>query len=125
MYTIFRFQASLDHFVDDIVAALSHKTPNVRAEAALILSRAFKKCSATSLNKKVLKSFTVPLCVTCNDTVPEVRECSFAALGAAMFVVSAKTIQPFLSELDSIRLAKINECCERIASELSNSNNSG
>ncbi|CAH8448402.1 unnamed protein product [Schistosoma bovis] len=117
--------ASLDHFVDDIVAALSHKTPNVRAEAALILSRAFKKCSATSLNKKVLKSFTVPLCVTCNDTVPEVRECSFAALGAAMFVVSAKTIQPFLSELDSIRLAKINECCERIASELSNSNNSG
>uniref|UniRef100_A0A3Q0KG40 Putative microtubule associated protein xmap215 n=1 Tax=Schistosoma mansoni TaxID=6183 RepID=A0A3Q0KG40_SCHMA len=116
---------SLDHFVDDIVAALGHKTPNVRAEAALILSRAFKKCSTTSLNKKILKSFTVPLCVTCNDTDPEVRECSFAALGAAMFVVSAKTIQPFLSELDSIRLAKINECCEQIASELSNSNNSG
>ncbi|CAH8452669.1 unnamed protein product [Schistosoma rodhaini] len=116
---------SVDHFVDDIVAALGHKTPNVRAEAALILSRAFKKCSATSLNKKILKSFTVPLCVTCNDTDPEVRECSFAALGAAMFVVSAKTIQPFLSELDSIRLAKINECCEQIASELSNSNNSG
>ncbi|CAH8441458.1 unnamed protein product [Schistosoma turkestanicum] len=116
---------SLDHFVDDIVAALSHKTPSVRAEAALILSRVFKKCPTSSLNKKILKSFTVPLCVTCNDTVPEVREGSFAALGAAMFVVSAKTMQPFLSELDSIRLAKINECCEQIASELNNSSNAG
>ncbi|TNN09737.1 Cytoskeleton-associated protein, partial [Schistosoma japonicum] len=116
--------ASLDHFVDDIVAALSHKSPNVRAETALMLSRMFRKCPASSLNKKILKSFTVPLCVTCNDTVPEVREGSFAALGTAMFVVSAKTIQPFLSELDSIRLTKINECCEQIASEVRNTNNS-
>ncbi|CAH8828703.1 unnamed protein product [Trichobilharzia szidati] len=116
--------ASLDHFVDDIVEALSHKTPSVRAEAALILSRIFRKCSASSLNKKLLKSFTVPLCLTCNDTVPEVRENSFAALGAAMFVVSAKVIQPFLSELDSIRMAKINECCEQIASEVGSSSNS-
>ncbi|CAH8448785.1 unnamed protein product [Heterobilharzia americana] len=111
---------SLDHFVDDIVAALGHKTPNVRAEAALILSRVFRKCSAVTLNKKLLKSFTVPLCVACNDTVPEVRECSFAALGTAMFVVSAKTIQPFLSELDPIRMSKISDCCEQIASEVGN-----
>ncbi|KAK4473779.1 hypothetical protein MN116_003117 [Schistosoma mekongi] len=117
--------SSVNHFVDDIVAALSHKSPNVRAETALMLSRMFRKCPASSLNKKILKSFTVPLCVTCNDTVPEVREGSFAALGTAMFVVSAKTIQPFLSELDSIRLTKINECCEQIASEVGNANNSG
>ncbi|CAH8452216.1 unnamed protein product [Heterobilharzia americana] len=111
---------SLDHFVDDIVAALGHKTPNVRAEAALILSRVFRKCSAVTLNKKLLKSFTVPLCAACNDTVPEVREGSFAALGTAMFVVSAKTIQPFLSELDPIRMSKISDCCEQIASEVGN-----
>ncbi|CAH8557444.1 unnamed protein product [Dicrocoelium dendriticum] len=104
---------TLDTIVEDVVAALAHKTPGVRAEAALFLDRAFARCTPAVLTKKLLKAFTVPLCETSKDTVGDVRENSFSALGTAMKVVGAKQIEPFLNDLDALRMGKIKEYCEK------------
>ncbi len=44
-----------------------------------------------------------------NDTVPEVREASFEALGIAMSVVSERNIGPFLGEIEPLKMSKIKE----------------
>ena len=48
-------------------------------------------------------------CQTVNDTAPEVREASFDALGTAMKVVSEKNIAPFLTDVDNIKMQKVND----------------
>ena len=45
---------------------------------------------------------------TINDTTPDVREASYEALGTAMKVVGEKPIMPFLSDVDNIKLQKVN-----------------
>ncbi|KAA3678847.1 cytoskeleton-associated protein 5 [Paragonimus westermani] len=103
----------LDTVADDLVNSLAHKTPGVRAEVALFLSRFFGRSSPATLNKKLLKTFTVALCETSKDTAGDVRENSFAALGALMRLVGPKQIEPFLADLDAIRLGKIKEYSEK------------
>lgn len=44
---------------------------------------------------------------TINDTTPEVREASYAALGMAMRVVTEKNIMPFLPDVDAIKMQKV------------------
>ena len=44
---------------------------------------------------------------TVNDTDPNVREASFEALGMAMKVVSEKHVMPFLSDVDAIKMQKV------------------
>lgn len=44
---------------------------------------------------------------TLNDMAPEVREASFQALGMAMKVVTEKHMQPYLADVDSIKLQKV------------------
>ncbi|KAF6778761.1 hypothetical protein AHF37_03012 [Paragonimus kellicotti] len=105
----------LDTVADDLIASLAHKTPGVRAEVALFLSRFFGRSSPAALNKKLLKTFTVALCETSKDTAGDVRENSFAALGALMRLVGPKQIEPFLADLDAIRLGKIKEYSEKVA----------
>lgn len=42
-----------------------------------------------------------------NDSVPEVRDAAFEALGTAMKVVGEKAVSPFLSDLDKLKLDKV------------------
>ncbi|CAL8107217.1 unnamed protein product [Calicophoron daubneyi] len=104
---------NLDVYIEDVVEALGQKAPGVRAETALFLSRCFARCKPGTLTKKNLKALTVPLCATCGDTVPEVRENSFAALGAAMRLVTPKVLEPLLTDLDPIRMGRIKEHYEQ------------
>ncbi|KER27531.1 hypothetical protein T265_05422 [Opisthorchis viverrini] len=108
---------TLDVVVEDVVSALQDKSPSIRAETALFLSRLFPRCTPAMLSKKLLKTLTVALCETSKDTSGDVRENSFAALGAAMRVVGAKSIEPFLGDLDALRMAKVKEHCEAPAAE--------
>ncbi|TPP64441.1 Cytoskeleton-associated protein 5 [Fasciola gigantica] len=110
---------TLDVMVDDVIAALGNKSPGVRSESALFLSRVFARCTQATLTKKLLKTFTTTLCATSVDTVLEVRENSFAALGTAMRVVGAKNIEPFLADLDPLRMNKIKEYSEKVTAEKS------
>ncbi|KAK3102168.1 hypothetical protein FSP39_009299 [Pinctada imbricata] len=106
------FATTLEAIVEDIVAALDNKNPQIKAETSQFLSRCFAKSTMATLPKKLLKTFCTSLLKTVNDTAPDVREGSFAALGMAMKVVSEKHIMPFLVDVDSIKMQKIQECCQ-------------
>lgn len=103
---------SLDTLMEDLVAALDNKNPNIKAETALFLGRCFSRCTQATLPKKMLKAFCAAFLKTINDTDPGVREASFQALGVAMKVVSEKHIMPFLADVDQIKMQKIQEHCE-------------
>lgn len=47
--------------MEETVAALDNKNPSVKAETALFLSRCFARCTQTTLPKKMLKAYCVPL----------------------------------------------------------------
>ena len=42
-----------------------------------------------------------------NDSAPEVRDAAFEALGTAMRVVGEKAVNPFLTDLDKLKLDKV------------------
>lgn len=44
-----------------------------------------------------------------NDSAPEVRDAAFEALGTAMKVVGERAVNPFLADLDKLKLDKV-EC---------------
>lgn len=52
-----------------------------------------------------------------NDSAPEVRDAAFEALGTVMKVVGEKAVNPFLADLDKLKLDKVrfiaaeNVCC--------------
>ncbi|CAG2202668.1 CKAP5 [Mytilus edulis] len=104
---------NLEAISEDVVAALDNKNPQIKTETASFLSRCFSKCTTATLPKKMLKMFCTALLKTINDTTPEVREASYAALGMAMRVVTEKNIMPFLPDVDAIKMQKIKESCEK------------
>ncbi|XP_052066786.1 cytoskeleton-associated protein 5-like [Mytilus californianus] len=104
---------TLEAISEDVVAALDNKNPQIKTETASFLSRCFAKCTTATLPKKMLKMFCTALLKTINDTTPEVREASYAALGMAMRVVTEKNIMPFLPDVDSIKMQKIKESCDK------------
>uniref|UniRef100_A0A0X3NYS1 TOG domain-containing protein n=2 Tax=Schistocephalus solidus TaxID=70667 RepID=A0A0X3NYS1_SCHSO len=108
---------TLESLQEDIIEALNNKNPGIRAETALFLSRIFAKMTIVTLNKKLLKTFVVPLLKCSADMVLEVREAAFCALGTAMFIVTEKNISPFLADIDNIRLNRIKEFYEKVANE--------
>lgn len=42
-----------------------------------------------------------------NDSASEVRDAAFEALGTAMKVVGEKAVNPFLADLDKLKLDKV------------------
>lgn len=42
-----------------------------------------------------------------NDSAPEVRDAAFEALGTAMKVVGEKAVNPYLADLDKLKLDKV------------------
>lgn len=45
-----------------------------------------------------------------NDSAPEVRDAAFEALGTAMKVVGEKAVNPFLTDVDKLKLDKVRTC---------------
>ncbi|BFZ04985.1 hypothetical protein BsWGS_08024 [Bradybaena similaris] len=108
------FEATnLEAIMEDVVAALDNKNPSIKAETAIFLARCFAKCTPTTLPKKMLKAYVTPLLKTANEPDQNVREGSFEALGVAMKVVSEKNIAPFLTDVDNIKLQKIQEWSQK------------
>lgn len=104
---------NLEAIQEDILEALNNKNPSVKAETASFLARAFTKTLPTVLNKKLLKTYITALLKTINESDPSVRDASADAIGTAKKLVGEKTISPFLIDVDALKLAKINECCEK------------
>lgn len=104
---------SLEFILEDTINALDNKNPQIRAETAAFLARCYCKCTPMILSKKLLKPFCISLIKTLNDTDPSVRDASADALGTALKVVGEKAMASFLQEVDSIKMAKVKESCEK------------
>lgn len=104
---------NLEALQEDIIAALANKNPNVKNETALFLSRSFTKTVPTILNKKLLKAYVTALLKTLSESDPTVRDSSAEAIGTAMKLVGEKTISPFLTDVDPLKMEKIKEYHEK------------
>lgn len=104
---------NLEGMAEDIVEALNNKNPNVKAETALFLARAFSKTLPSIFNKKLLKTFSSSLIKTLNESDPAVRDASAEALGTLMKLLGDKAINSYLVEIDPLKLVKVKECADK------------
>lgn len=105
--------SSLESMLEDIQAALDNKNPQIKSETCAFLTRCFCSCSASQLNKKLLKAFTASLLKTLNDTDSAVRENAAEALGTALKVVGERVMSPFLQDVEAIKMAKVKDFCDK------------
>uniref|UniRef100_A0A1A7WRM3 Cytoskeleton associated protein 5 n=1 Tax=Iconisemion striatum TaxID=60296 RepID=A0A1A7WRM3_9TELE len=105
---------TLQNLSEDVLAVMDNKNPSIKQQASLFLARSFRVCTPATLPKSLLKSFCAALIKQVNDSAPEVRDAAFEALGTAMKVVGEKAVNPFLSDLDKLKLDKIKECADKV-----------
>ncbi|KAM9854380.1 cytoskeleton-associated protein 5 [Aulostomus maculatus] len=105
---------TLQNLSEDILAVMDNKNPSIKQQASLFLARSFRHCTQATLPKSVLKPFCAALIKQVNDSAPEVRDAAFEALGTAMKVVGEKAVNPFLADLDKLKLDKIKECADKV-----------
>ncbi|KAG9266482.1 cytoskeleton-associated protein 5-A-like isoform X3 [Astyanax mexicanus] len=105
---------TLQNVSEDTLAVMDNKNPSVRQQASLFLARSFRHCTPTTLPKSLLKPFCVALLKQVNDSAPEVRDAAFEALGTAMKVVGERAVNPFLADVDKLKIDKIKECSEKV-----------
>uniref|UniRef100_A0A3B4ZCJ9 Cytoskeleton associated protein 5 n=1 Tax=Stegastes partitus TaxID=144197 RepID=A0A3B4ZCJ9_9TELE len=98
---------TLQNLSEDILAVMDNKNPSIKQQASLFLARSFRHCTQATLPKSVLKPFCAALIKQVNDSAPEVRDAAFEALGTAMKVVGEKAVNPFLADLDKLKLDKV------------------
>ncbi|XP_016534860.1 cytoskeleton-associated protein 5 isoform X6 [Poecilia formosa] len=105
---------TLQNLSEDILGVMDNKNPSIKQQASLFLARSFRHCTQATLPKSVLKPFCAALIKQVNDSAPEVRDAAFEALGTAMKVVGEKAVNPFLADLDKLKLDKIKECADKV-----------
>ncbi|XP_061825772.1 cytoskeleton-associated protein 5 isoform X4 [Nerophis lumbriciformis] len=105
---------TLQNLSEDILAVMDNKNPSIKQQASLFLARSFRHCAQATLPKGVLKPFCAALIKQVNDSAPEVRDAAFEALGTAMKVVGEKAVNPYLADLDKLKLDKIKECADKV-----------
>uniref|UniRef100_A0A4W6F1H2 Cytoskeleton associated protein 5 n=1 Tax=Lates calcarifer TaxID=8187 RepID=A0A4W6F1H2_LATCA len=105
---------TLQNLSEDILAVMDNKNPSIKQQASLFLARSFRHCTQATLPKSILKPFCAALIKQVNDSAPEVRDAAFEALGTAMKVVGEKAVNPFLADLDKLKLDKIKECADKV-----------
>ncbi|XP_027891721.1 cytoskeleton-associated protein 5 isoform X3 [Xiphophorus couchianus] len=105
---------TLQNLSEDILGVMDNKNPSIKQQASLFLARSFRHCTQATLPKSVLKPFCAALVKQVNDSALEVRDAAFEALGTAMKVVGEKAVNPFLADLDKLKLDKIKECADKV-----------
>uniref|UniRef100_A0A672HBA9 Cytoskeleton associated protein 5 n=1 Tax=Salarias fasciatus TaxID=181472 RepID=A0A672HBA9_SALFA len=105
---------TLQNLSEDVLAVMDNKNPSIKQQASLFLARSFRLCTQATLPKSVLKPLCAALIKQVNDSAPEVRDAAFEALGTAMKVVGEKAVNPFLADLDKLKLDKIKECADKV-----------
>ncbi|KAJ8413053.1 hypothetical protein AAFF_G00106350 [Aldrovandia affinis] len=105
---------TLQNLSEDVLAVMDNKNPSIKQQASLFLARSFRHCTPSTLPKSVLKPFCAAFLKQVNDSAPEVRDAAFEALATAMKVVGEKAVNPYLSELDKLKLDKVKESAEKV-----------
>ncbi|KAL3984838.1 CLASP N terminal family protein [Acanthocheilonema viteae] len=110
---------TLEALVEDIQAALDKQNPHIKIQTNLFLYRVFKRHNPQTVPKKVLKSLALTIVKLTGDSDPEVRDASYAALGAAMKAVGEKSCMVLLADIaeDKVKITKIRDFCEKAIQE--------
>ncbi|XP_064144258.1 cytoskeleton-associated protein 5 isoform X3 [Loxodonta africana] len=105
---------TLQNISEDVLAVMDNKNPTIKQQTSLFIARSFRHCTASTLPKSLLKPFCAALLKHINDSALEVRDAAFEALGTALKVVGEKAVNPFLADVDKLKLDKIKECSEKV-----------
>ncbi|XP_065129691.2 cytoskeleton-associated protein 5 isoform X2 [Paramisgurnus dabryanus] len=105
---------TLQNISEDVLGVMDNKNPSIKQQASLFLARSFRHCTPSTLPKSVLKPFCAAFLKQVNDSAPEVRDAAFEALGTAMKVIGEKAVNPFLADVDKLKLDKIKECADKV-----------
>ncbi|TRY98078.1 hypothetical protein DNTS_023531 [Danionella cerebrum] len=105
---------TLQNISEDVLAVMDNKNPSIKQQASLFLARSFRHCTPSTLPKSLLKPLCAALLKQVNDSALEVRDAAFEALGTAMKVVGEKAVNPFLADIDKLKLDKIKECADKV-----------
>ncbi|NWZ76628.1 CKAP5 protein, partial [Poecile atricapillus] len=105
---------TLQNISEDILAVMDNKNPTIKQQTSLFIARSFRHCTPSTLPKSLLKPFCAALLKHINDSAPEVRDAGFEALGTALKVAGEKAVNPFLADVDKLKLDRIKECAEKV-----------
>ncbi|XP_063145765.1 cytoskeleton-associated protein 5 isoform X2 [Candoia aspera] len=105
---------TLQNLSEDILAVMDNKNPTIKQQTSLFIARSFRHCTPSTLPKSLLKPFCAALLKHINDSALEVRDAAFEALGTALKVVGEKAVNPFLTDVDKLKLDRIKECAEKV-----------
>uniref|UniRef100_A0A8C2YTX6 Cytoskeleton-associated protein 5 n=1 Tax=Chinchilla lanigera TaxID=34839 RepID=A0A8C2YTX6_CHILA len=95
---------TLQNISEDVLAVMDNKNPTIKQQTSLFIARSFRHCTASTLPKSLLKPFCAALLKHINDSALEVRDAAFEALGTALKVVGEKAVNPFLADVDKLKL---------------------
>ncbi|KAL8169617.1 UNVERIFIED_CONTAM: Cytoskeleton associated protein 5, partial [Gekko kuhli] len=105
---------TLQNLSEDILAVMDNKNPTIKQQTSLFIARSFRHCTPSTLPKSLLKPFCAALLKHINDSAPEVRDAAFEALATALKVAGEKAVNPFLTDVDKLKLDRIKECAEKV-----------
>ncbi|XP_077317578.1 cytoskeleton-associated protein 5 isoform X5 [Lithobates pipiens] len=105
---------TLQNISEDVLAVMDNKNPAIKQQTSLFLARSFRHCTPATLPKSLLKPFCAALLKHINDSAPEVRDAAFEALGTVQKVVGEKAVNPFLADVDKLKLDRLKECADKV-----------
>ncbi|KAL3095609.1 hypothetical protein niasHT_024435 [Heterodera trifolii] len=118
---------SFDHLSKALLEAMTAKqNPSQKSQTDLFIYRVFRSLSAKDIPKGLLKDLVAILSKHGSDADSEVRDSSFAALGAIMKCIGEKALGCFISpELakDANKMAKIAENRDKALADSPNTQN--
>uniref|UniRef100_A0A8C7CF35 Cytoskeleton associated protein 5 n=1 Tax=Oncorhynchus kisutch TaxID=8019 RepID=A0A8C7CF35_ONCKI len=98
---------TLQNLSEDMLAVMDNKNPSIKQQASLFLTRSICLSTPSTLPKSLLKPLCAALLKQVNDPAPEVRDAAIMALGTAMKVAGEKAVNPFLADLDKLKVDKV------------------
>ncbi|KAM9545570.1 cytoskeleton-associated protein 5-like isoform 1-T2 [Salvelinus alpinus] len=105
---------TLQNLSEDMLAVMDNKNPSIKQQASLFLTRCIHLSTPSTLPKSLLKPLCAALLKQVNDPAPEVRDAAIKALGTAMKVAGEKAVNPFLADLDKLKVDKIKEIASNV-----------
>lgn len=110
---------NLEALGEIVLAALGKPNPSIKTQTDLFLQRTFMKLNSQTMPKKTLKTLVPLLIKHSGDSDSEVRDASFAAMGAMMRAIGEKPSLQLLADIvpDNLKMTKIKEYHQKALSE--------
>ncbi|CAB3401773.1 unnamed protein product [Caenorhabditis bovis] len=110
---------NLEALGEIVLAALAKPNPSIKTQTDLFLQRTFMKLNSQTMPKKTLKTLVPLLIKHSGDSDSEVRDASYAAMGAMMRAIGEKPSLQLLADVvtDNIKMAKIKEYHQKALDE--------